>query len=336
MMLLAVGSASWAQTSRPVEYAAPVAVCELQDRRITETSGIVPSHRNPGCYYVHNDSGDHPRVFLVDRAGRTRLTIRLKNATAVDFEDIALAPGKRPGTCDVCVADIGDNLARRSSVTIYRFPEVPAPVDKSGVTTDQSVARASSLCSHRQDAGATEVESVAQASSPCSHRQDAGATEVEPVAYHVRYADGPANAEAFFVHPRTGDGYFLTKRKDGRSVVYKLAAPWNAKTETVLPRLLTLELPPAFALARIVTGADISPDGRRLAVRCYVNGWEWRLPPDANDSAFDRIFQARPVQLTLPPEEQGEALCYAADGQALLTVSEGKSPTLYELPVAAP
>ena len=57
-------------------------------------------------------SGDSARVFLVDRDGRTRLTIKLKGATAVDYEDISLAPGEKAGTFDVCVADIGRQQGR--------------------------------------------------------------------------------------------------------------------------------------------------------------------------------------------------------------------------------
>jgi hypothetical protein len=284
-----------AQTSQPVEYEkTAIAVCELRDARITEASGIVPSHRNPGCYYVHNDSGDEPRVFLIDRTGQTRLTIRLKHAAAVDYEDIALAPGTQPGTFDVCAADIGDNAARRPYVIIYRFPEVEL-----------------------------------RAGQPAT-------IEVEPSAYRFRYADGPADAEALFVHPRTGDGYIVTKRTDGSSAVYKLPAPWDAKQETTLTRLLTLELPPSVPPARIVTAADIAPDGQRVAVRCYTDGWEWRLPPGTPDSQFERIFRTKPILLSLPAEPQGEALCYAADGRSILTISEGQSPTLYEVRALTP
>jgi hypothetical protein len=272
----------------------PTAVCDIQDRRIDEASGIVASRRHPGCYYVHNDSGDLPRVFLIDRDGRTRAVIRLKGAQAVDYEDIALAPGKSPGVWDVCVADIGDNESRRSHVAIYRFPETELP----------------------SEPGAT--------------------IEVEPTAYRARYQDGPADAEAFMVHPRTGHGYILTKRLDGRSVVYKLTAPWDAQREMVAAKVLTLELPPAPTPLRIVTAADISPDGQRVAVRCCVEGWEWRLPPGTADADFERIFQTPPARLPLAAEGQGEALCYAADGQAILTISEGVSPTLYELRAAPP
>ena len=292
LLLLDACCASCAQTTLPAG-GTPNALCELQDSRINEASGIVASRLNPGCYYVHNDSGDQPRVFLIDRDGRTRLTIRLSGAAATDYEDIAVAPGGKPGSFDVCVADIGDNRATRSRVTIYRFPEVEA---KEG--------------------------------------QEA-TVDVQAAAYNVHYADGPADAEAFFVHPRTGDGYILTKRLDGRSAVYKLPAPWNASEESVLPRLLVIELPPAWPLARVVTAADISPDGRRVAVRCYADGWEWRLPREADDRDFDRIFKTRPAALSLAIEPQGEAICYSADGRFILTVSEGSSATLYEMPASS-
>lgn len=293
-VLVATAAPSCAQTTLPVRATSTVALCQLDDARITEASGLVASRLNPGCYYVHNDSGDQPRVYLVDRDGRTRVTVALKGATAADYEDIALAPGAKPGTFDVCVADMGDNSAARPHVTIYRFPEVVA--SETGSAT----------------------------------------TAVEPTAYRVRYADGPADAEAFCVHPQTGEGYILTKRLDGRAAVYKLAAPWNAAEETTVSRLAMLDLPPATPLARIVTGADIAPDGRRLAVRCYVGGWEWHLPDDVKEADFDRVFQTAPARLILPTEPQGEALCYAPDGRALLTISEGANPTLYEVTIAPP
>ena len=285
-----------AQTTRPTtgSYGEPEAVCTLKDDRIVEASGIIASRRTPGMYYVHNDSGDRPRVFLVDRTGRTRLTIRLKNARHVDWEDIALAPSDKGGKFDVCVADIGDNRARREELIIYRFPEV-----------DPAAA-------------------------------DGAVLAVQAVAYRIGYADGPADAEAFVVHPQTGDGYVLTKRLDGACHVYKLAAPWNAKERTVLPKVATLRFPKVMSLQTMVTAADISPDGRRLATRSYLCGWEWRLPATVGKGDFERIFGAEPTRLELAVEPQGEALCYAADGRALLTVSETPPTVLYETCTAPP
>ncbi len=295
LILLAVLGAShvsclFAPPTTTATSATTAAVCQLRDARITEASGIAASRRYVGLYYVHNDSGDKPQVYVVDREGRTRATIRLRGASAIDYEDISLAPGAKPGTFDVCAADIGDNNARRPNVVIYRFPEPELDTSRTAEVT----------------------------------------IDVEAAAFRVRYADGPANAEAFCVHPRTGDGYILTKRIDGTCRVYKLTAPWDATHETELARLATVELPPATGLARVVTAADIAPDGRQLAVRCYFDGWEWQLPADAKEADFDDIFKLPPTRLSLPAEPQGEGLCYSVDGKSFLTISEGASPTLYE------
>ncbi len=290
LVVLASGAGCLAVFGPPVEYEPlPRLIGRLEDERITEASGLAASRRHADCFYVHNDSGDSPRVFLVDRGGRTRLEIRLQGAQARDYEDIAMAPGSAAGAWDVCVADIGDNRARRSTVVVYRFPEPELPADGSPMI------------------------------------------EVTPRAFTFKYADGPADAEAFCVHPATGDGYILTKRTDGRSFVYKLAAPWSADEARVLPRLAEVRLPAPLAAAGIVTAADIAPDGRRLAVRCYFGGWEWRLPERVDLAAFDRILHEDPAALALALERQGEALCYAADGLSLLTVSEGLHPGLYEV-----
>jgi hypothetical protein len=303
-MIAASGLLCCVLAARATQAAQTLALAEVTDPRISEASGIVASRRNPGCYYVHNDSGDSPRVFLIDRTGRLRLEIHLAGSKAVDYEDISLAPGDQPGTFDVCVADIGDNHDHRKKIVVYRFREPRLP--------ETAAATA-------EGASATAV------------------VDVHATAYDFRYADGPADAEAFCVHPRTGDGYILTKRLDGRSAVYKLPAPWNPREETRVQQLCTVELPAGItALSRIVTAADISPDGRRLAVRSYVNGWEWHLPPGVEETGFDRIFATKPAELNLPGEPQSEGLCYSPDGAAFLTISEGKSPTLYETPAPAP
>jgi hypothetical protein len=203
-------------------------------------------------------------------------------------------------------------------VVIYRFADVEAPPARG----KEEGNKATRQPGHQGGKGQP-------ASAPAANYPT---IVVEPIAYRFRYADGPADAEAFCVQPQTGDGYIVTKRFDAANpAVYKLSAPWNAAQETVLPRLLTLELPPALPLARVVTAADIAPDGRRLAVRCYLDGWEWRLPTDVPVRDFDRIFATTPLHLSLPAEPQGEALCYELDGRFFLTISEGRQPTLYQV-----
>lgn len=78
---------------------------------------MAASRRYPGLIYAHNDSGDTPRVFLLNQRGETVATIALKGAYARDWEDMAV------GDDGVYVGDIGDNLGLRDAVQIYRFAE---------------------------------------------------------------------------------------------------------------------------------------------------------------------------------------------------------------------
>jgi hypothetical protein len=72
--------------------------------------------------WTHNDSGDGARLLAVRTSGQTVAEVTLSGADNVDWEDIAIGPGGA-----LLVGDIGDNLAQRPSVVVYRVPEPPAP-----------------------------------------------------------------------------------------------------------------------------------------------------------------------------------------------------------------
>jgi len=109
---------------------APMVVGRTSDPRLTEISGVVASPSRPDTYWVHNDSGDTPRIFSLNEHGDVLSEVTVKNATAFDWEDIAMGPGSRPGVSAVYVADTGDNLHVRQSVQVYRFDE-PSATDTS-------------------------------------------------------------------------------------------------------------------------------------------------------------------------------------------------------------
>jgi hypothetical protein len=78
-------------------YGPPVRLASLEDRAINESSGIVASRRNPDLFWTHNDSGDGPTLYALDRKGKSRGRWRVSGAEAVDWEDIAAGPGPQPG-----------------------------------------------------------------------------------------------------------------------------------------------------------------------------------------------------------------------------------------------
>lgn len=124
-----------------VQYDAGTQIATLTDDRIDEASGLSASWRNEGIFWVHNDSGDSPRVFAIDINGDTQTVLTL-NAEAEDWEDIAVGPCARgDATPCVWVGDIGDNDEERDSIQLYRFEEPdlgvapPATLEIDDVTT---------------------------------------------------------------------------------------------------------------------------------------------------------------------------------------------------------
>ena len=83
---------------------------------------MAASATHAGVLWVHNDSGDEPRLYAVDADGETVATVRLRGAEAIDWEDMASSDGH------LYVGDIGDNRERRAAVQIYRIAE-PALTD---------------------------------------------------------------------------------------------------------------------------------------------------------------------------------------------------------------
>lgn len=107
MMLLSGGAMlSESQAQEPVQLAV------VQDQQIDESSGLAASHVHPGFLWVHNDSGDKPRLFLMDIKGQTRAIVRVAGADAVDWED--MCSFRSAGQSWLLIGDVGDNDRKRT------------------------------------------------------------------------------------------------------------------------------------------------------------------------------------------------------------------------------
>ncbi|MDQ3190561.1 MAG: hypothetical protein M3Q58_03120 [Bacteroidota bacterium] len=95
----------------------------LENPEINEASGMVVSRSNPDLIWIHNDSKDKSRLFLIDYNGKDKGSFNVKNAENRDWEDIAIGPGPIKGINYIYVADIGDNDSNYDIKYIYRFPE---------------------------------------------------------------------------------------------------------------------------------------------------------------------------------------------------------------------
>lgn len=163
-------------------------------------------------------------------------------------------------------------------------------------------------------------------------------TTEPPTSFRLRYPDGPGDAEALLVHPRTGRLYIVTKPLAGPAQVYAAPERLDPDGPNALERVAQARVrstgtpggPGIGGLANLlVTAGDISPDGTRVALRTYTDLYEWRV--DGDDVAG--AFAGEPVVTPLPATRQGEGLAYAPDGRSVLTSSEGVGAPVHRVPV---
>jgi hypothetical protein len=149
-------------------------------------------------------------------------------------------------------------------------------------------------------------------------------------ALPFRYPDGRHDAEALFVDPATSRIYLVTKTdplSGERCALYRFPLPLRPGRRVTLERVGG-RFGRLIAPVPFVTGAALSPDGARLAIRTYTDALEWRRRPGA---PFERILGATPEPVELAAEPQGEAIAYALSGEALVTTSEQLPAPLWRL-----
>jgi hypothetical protein len=225
-----------------------VLTAPLRSPRLTESSGVAVSRAHPGIVWTHNDSGDGPYLYATDLHGSDRGAIRVSGAAAVDWEDMALGscPSGR-GEC-IYLADTGDNLERRTSVTIYAVVEPDPPL----VAADTQ-----------------RVTAAAQ-------------------ALRLRYPDGSHDVEALYVSPRDAALYLVTKGRSATVRLYRVDhAAWQRAAVATAELVQTLPITPDRSRGHLVTGAATRADGAEVAIRTYADvtfflvGDHGRLKPAA-------------------------------------------------------
>lgn len=272
--------------------ALPADVGRVADPRLDEISGVVEGRRNPAVLFVHNDSGDSPRFFAIDRRGRLLAELSLPSVPLlIDAEDIAIGPGPGGGSF-VYLGDTGNNFASfgqgipRRKAVVYRVPEPDIRPTASG------------------------------AKLPLK--------DVFPIVF--TFPQGARDVEAFFVDPQSGDLYLLSKQSDQRSQLLRASAAMLAAGGG------ELELRDEFGFGRgavpgstMPTAASISHDGARILVRTYESVLLFRR---VAGEPLELTFRRSPEQLPVPEERQGEAISFIDEDSAFLTISEGIRPAI--------
>jgi hypothetical protein len=279
-------------TPKVVSAARIISTGTMDDAAITESSGLAASRTFPGGLWTHNDSGDGARVFLINAKGKTRARVSLQGATNRDWEDMAVAG--RGAQARVYIGEIGDNAKVHKSLTVYRFAEAQA-----------SAAQAQMLYNEEPAADITLV----------------------PEKTTLLYPDGAHDAETLLVTDN-GDMLIVTKAQ-GVSSVYRSPKPFRANTTQTLVKTGQFRFGATGLFTQLTTGGDLSPDGKRVLVRTYTEAYEWKLPAGVN--AWRDVWKSAPRRRSLPLTQQGEAICYSADGASWFASSEGELAPLMQL-----
>lgn len=269
--------------ARAAQWSAPDIAGLVTDRAIAEMSGLAASRAFPGHYWAINDSGSPAELYLVDAEGRHRGTVRVEGAPNVDWED--LAGFELDGRRYLLVADTGDNGGLRQELQLYVFEE-PTALD----------------------------------------------VPVQPAwVQRFRWPDGPRDCEAVAVDAAAGEVLLVSKKRvppELMRVPLKPGGDRPAVAELLgllpgieQPSARDLSLNPVYGRYRSqVTAADLSPNGRVLAVLNY-RSVNFVVRPAGGD--WPAALQARPTQpLVLPWLPQAEALAWDADGLGLAIGSE--------------
>lgn len=257
----------------------------IEGRVLTEASGIAVDPGNE-LFYMHQDAGKSPDIFVVDLTGRTRVTLRLP-VPNVDWEDISLRPtqGTR-GT--LYIADTGDahfitkeqNLEPRTQFAIITC-DVP-------------------------DVGSPGTETTLDATGVVSH----------PFVYADKTTH---NVESLLVHPETGRITLVDKTESPTTAAYSWIGPATLSSTATNVFTRGTQVPVVGA-----SGAAFAPGGDRFVIRNGTHAYLWHLDGGTVDEAFHRrpITIALPAQrqgegVDFTPD--GRSIVLSSEGTNALT-----------------
>lgn len=264
----------------------------LIDPQLDEISGLAASRRHRGVLWVHDDGGNPERLFAIDLRGQRLATFRLEDIPKTDWEDIAAF--ELDGRAYLLIADVGDNGGLRRTLQLHVVEE-PARLENARIKPAWSII-------FRWPDGARDCEAVAV---------DAARRQILLISKKRR------PPEVFALPLRPGHAEPITASRVGE--LAGIPQP-DARERERWPRRSKLQ--------GQVTAADVSPDGRTLAVMTYRH---LLLYPRDPRQSWRHAVVAAPRVRTLPALPQPEALGWSRDGRALFVTGEFVPAPLYRI-----
>ena len=144
-----------------------------------------------------------------------------------------------------------------------------------------------------------------------------GSTDVSWQSYDLEYEDGPRDAEALLIRPRTGRLFIVSKVEDGGDI-YR--APRRLSTSSVN----TLER--VASAPHSVTAGTFAPDGDSLVLVNYTRSYVYSRIGGPIRSESSKVNNS----------SQGESVEVGRGGNQLLLGQEGSDSPVYSMPYNAP
>jgi hypothetical protein len=257
--------------------AAPVRqVGQIDSKEVAESSGVVASRRFDGILYTHNDSGNSPSVYAIKADGTVLREYRIPSKHT-DWEDIAIDEQNR-----LYVGNIGNNNADKPQVEVFRFAE-------------PDLADAKNAAKNNKKKGKKDAEG----------REE---VRVKPErSWRISYPDRPFDAESLFIHE--GYGYVISKMPIGLpAAIYRFAIEGDSQD-------VKLEKVADLPIKAPVTGADLTADGKRLAVLSEAGLYLFELGGDVAS-----VEKAAPKVVPLPNRKL-EGVCFTKAGVVITAES---------------
>jgi hypothetical protein len=272
-----------------VRWSAPEYAGLLADPALAEVSGLAASQAQPGRYWINNDGGNGEALVLIGDDG-ARLASVTVGAPNIDWED--LASFRLDGKAYLLIADTGDNGGIRKTVKLHVVEEPARPKDGDKVPVAWSIE-------FTWPDGARDCEAVAV---------DAARGEV------LLVSKKRVPPELFRVPLKPGPGVQVAERVGTLSGITQ-------------PREEELRQNPVYGRYRSqVSGADLSPNGRVLAVLNYTRIYFFIRPAGR---PWNQGLLEEAGALDFPWLPQAEAIAFSLDGGSLLIGGEQRpSPLL--------
>ncbi|MEX8547801.1 MAG: hypothetical protein V5804_09375 [Mucilaginibacter sp.] len=259
----------------------------LKDPALKEVSGIAASRINKNILYVHNDSGDTSRFFAINPNGNLKETFYFKADAANSKENVV--------DCEDIAVGPG---TEKGKSYIYL-----------GDIGDNHAQRKTITVYRFEEPAVAGVKPQ---------------SVIKTEAYHLKYPDGPHDAETLMVDPLGKLLYIITKREDSVGVY---TAPLNASfTDTILLQKRCKLHFTGLPLMKWVTAGDISADGSEVLVKSYQSVYFWKRQ---TGEPIWKTLQRKPLELPYTMEKQGEAIGFTPNGKGYYTTSEGKNAPIY-------